>query len=211
MWVRKSRKDGGHITSGRRGIGVFWQQWVLSLCSPREPEPGSVTVSSQERSSYEAELASFPCEQTCTSPAMMAPEDLGARTSIHPAADCQEGDSFSTSRVHRAGLSGTGPQRAKWTPRAQRSGSFGTKNVCYHLSQFNYELSVGDKFLLTLYKGKDSTTPPFTNLDVVQVFSFLPGIFPILKIQASNEVDWLCAEVPSHGMSCLYIQERNDT
>lgn len=72
------------------------------------------------------------------------------------------------------------------TPRVQHHDSFRAKSVCCHPSQFNSELSVGDNFSLTVYKGKGWTTPPFTNLDVVQVFSFLLGIFPILKIHARN-------------------------
>lgn len=88
MWVKKSTNDRGHITSGRREIAVFWQQWDLTGL------PGN-----HSRKEVAMKQSSLPCEQASISPAVMAPEDLGARTSMHPAAVCQEGDSFSTSQV----------------------------------------------------------------------------------------------------------------
>lgn len=60
MWAKKSTNYRGHIPSRREGIGVFWQQWDLSLCSPREPQSGSISVSPKERSSCEAGFVSFP-------------------------------------------------------------------------------------------------------------------------------------------------------
>lgn len=209
MRIKKRTNDRGHITSGRRGTGVFWQQWDLSLCFPRESQLGSVTVPAQERSSLKEELSSFPCEQTCTSPAVMAPEVLGVRTSMHPAADCQEGDSFSISQMPRAGLSGTRPPPAKQTPGAQHHGSIGAKSVCCHPSQFNNKPSAGEIFFCDFIQG-ERLSNPIIDQPGCSLCIFLPYRYvPILKIQARNEVDWLYAEVPSHGMSCLYFQERN--
>lgn len=159
MRIKKRTNDRGHITSGRRGTGVFWQQWDLSLCFPREPQLGSVTVPAQERSSLKEELSSFPCEQTCTSPAVMAPEVLGVRTSMHPAADCQEGDSFSISQMPRAGLSGTRPPPAKQTPGAQHHGSLGAKSVCCHPSQFNNKPSAGEIFFGDFIQAERLSNP----------------------------------------------------
>lgn len=39
----------------------------------------------------------------------MAPEDVGARTSMHPTAGCQEGHSLSNFQVHRAEYQLLGP------------------------------------------------------------------------------------------------------
>lgn len=94
------------------------------------------------------------------------------------------------------------PPPDKRTPRAQHCDSFRAENVCCHPFWFNKELSVGDSSSLTLFKGKGWTTPPFTNKDVLHVFSFLSGIFPILKIQARKGKLALCWSTKSwHELS----------